>query len=323
MTSIYAASRKSFARIIAENDYLFRDPNVLSVGIGYKHIGGEESRRLALVVAVRKKIRNQKMIPVGYRIARKVTAGRSSSGGRPLFLPTDVIVQKPKRFSAGAAAMPGTAIRIGGGQTWGTLGGFVRSQYGEVFALTCSHVATDFGRVTRLGAPVLCTGDGAVFGRLARYSLLIPGMENWADVALVRVTSPGCLSRLSTLPPTICGVGGPCQVNDPVAIIGAASGKRTGTVTRFAVKECVFGWGGSPGACCYLTGQIEVGNLGRAGDSGAVAVDTSGRAVGLFVADNGTRDLMTPIDRVLLFASKPAAMCCAADDTAKLELSFV
>ncbi|HNX33721.1 MAG TPA: trypsin-like peptidase domain-containing protein [Kiritimatiellia bacterium] len=323
MTSINVAGRKMFAGIVAENDHLFRDPNVLSIGIGYKHTRGEESRRLALVVAVRKKIRNQKTIPAGYRIARKVKAGRSSPGGRPLFLPTDVIEQKPKRFSAAAAAVSGAAIQVVGGLTWGTLGGFVRSQNGEDYALTCSHVATDFGRVTRLGAPVTCAGDGAVFGRLARYSLLIPGVENWADVALVRVTSQGCLSRLATAQPAICGLGGPCQVNDPVAIIGAASGKRTGTVTRFAVKECVFGWGGSPGACCYLAGQIEVSDVGRAGDSGAVAVDARGRAVGLFVADNGVRDLMTPVDRALLFASKPAAMCCAADDTARLELSFV
>lgn len=325
MISLSAAS-KIYRRIIAENDHLFRDPNVLSIGIGYKRAGGGETKRLALVVAVRKKIRNQKTIPVGYCIARKVKAGISSPAGRKLFFPTDVIEQKPKHFSAASAVSgvrPGAAIRVLGGRTWGTLGGFVRSQSGVTYALTCSHVATDFGRVDRLGTPVVCTSDGVEFGRLARYSELVPGVVNWADVALVRVTSSGCLSQIDPARPLICGVGGLCRVKDAVTIIGASSHACTGKVEKLEVKERVYGWGGSDTDYCYLAGQIEASNLGVEGDSGAVATDSNGRAVGLFVADNGIKDLVTPIDRVLLFASKPDVMTHAAGDDLKLELSFV
>jgi endonuclease G len=317
-----AISTSLFRRLVEENNHVFRDPNVLSIGIGHKVRDGEKTGQLALIIAVRKKVRREKAIPQGYLVPKRVKVGPKSQKSPRRHLATDVIERKPKHFSAGPGNLIGAAVKVSGGSSSGTLGGFLRDQFGGYYALSCAHVLTDFGRITALGLPVELSANGRRIGVLTRHSPLRPGLPNPVDVALARVTAPDLQTALANSQPMVPGIGS-LNIGEPATIIGAVSGRSTGVVRRVEVQERVFGWGGLPSEYCLMIRQIEVEALGAGGDSGALSFNQKGRAAGLFIADNGNFDLVTPIQRALAFAAEPSAMNRAANDTSVLELSFV
>jgi hypothetical protein len=309
-------------RAIAAARGLFRDPNVLAIGIGERKRDRRPTGEIALVVTVMDKP-GIEHVAHGYRVPRKlrVPATRTQRGFE---LVTDVIVGQRKRFAVGArVAARDLSLRIcpEGHGSEGTLGGIVEDQHGAVFLLSCSHVLSDFGRVP-IGGPIFELERGRRIARLTRYFDLVPGATNYADVAIAKLASgvvDDLLPRTSVRSVATASPG----KGDAVQMFVQDATPSGGHVSQIDVQEKVYGWGGSETDYVVMAGQIEVEDLGVRGDSGAVVTDAQGRAVGLFIADNGSRDLMTPIARVLEFAGKPDITVHANADTEALELSFV
>jgi len=311
-------------RAIAAAREWFRDPNVLAIGIGKRERRGRRTEELAVVATVLEKPRAER-VPRGYRVPRTLRVPETRT--KPGFeIKTDVVVGHRKRFAtaaSGASAPLSLRIRPEGHGSEGTLGGVVRDSNDTVFLLSCSHVLSDFGRVGTAGVPIVELERGRRIARLRRYLKLVPGARNYADVAIAELMSNELVGWLVARAPIRSAATRIPVTGDDVLMFTQASTPSRGTVSQIDVEERVYGWASSDASYVVMAGQIEVEGLGVRGDSGAVVTDAAGRAVGLFVADNGAKDLMTPIARVLRFAGKPDLTVHAPGDTAFLDLSFV
>jgi hypothetical protein len=299
-------------RIVESCRHVTRDPNVLAVGIGYKRRRRTRLEELALLVTVAKKKPRTK-VPRGYLVPENV----SEAGLR---IQTDVVTGRRKYFrsiSVSGTSAIGMAIRPEGGAA-GTLGAILDDQRGKRFALSCSHVLTDFGRAGVVGHPILDGVSGATIGVLARFVTVIPGAHNLCDAAMAELIGDFSSAARNVVP--LRGLG-EVQCGDEVEVIGVHSRKR-GRVSQLGVEERVFGWADGIYNYCWMSQQIEVEDVGERGDSGAIVLNQDGQAVGLFIADNGARDLMTPIDRVLDTLASPAVCVRATDDDVALALQW-
>jgi hypothetical protein len=291
--------------------YLARDPNVVSLSVGWKRRGGRVRDELALVVGVRGK-RSHRRIPKGYRIPEFVNID-----GIPLR--TDVIPLRRKRFSVATRATGSTPARIHArGGSHGTLGAFLTDQTGRQFILSCSHVLTDFGRFSVLDHPIEDAASDRRIARLRRFTNLIPGADNSVDAALAEVSDTRLRERVP-LPvvPSIADV----EQDERLWLLDRQAG-RSGIVTRLGIAEKAYGWANDQYEYCWMVGQVEVSDLGQGGDSGSLVVNAGGQAVGLYVVDSGARDLMTPIARVLDALGDPATCVAGANDQNVLRLAW-
>ncbi len=298
--------------IVQKCRYLARDPNVVSLGVGWKRRGGRIRDELALVVGVRGK-RSRGRIPKGYRIPEFVNVDG-------LTLRTDVIPLRRKRFAAAGSGSGAAPIRIQArGGSEGTLGAFLSDQNGRQFILSCSHVLTDFGRFSVLNHPIEDAASGRRIARLCRFMNLIPGADNPVDGALAEVIDTGLREKVGL--PVVPGIA-EVEQDERVWVLDGQGG-RSGVVQRVGIAEKAYGWANDQYEYCWMVGQVEVSDLGQGGDSGSLVVNAQGQAVGLYVVDNGARDLMTPIARVLDALGDPAACVAGASDQNALQLSWV
>jgi hypothetical protein len=296
--------------------YLFRDTNILSIGVGHKRTARKKSSRMAVVFTVYRKVVNRKLIAEGYTIPKRLRV--PAKGKAVAFaIATDVVQQRRKSFSTTTSPV-GSKIQPEGSLSFGTFGAAVCDQDNRLFILSGSHVFTDYGRRAQIGQRIMDAASGREIAVLFRYFELLPGYPNYADVGLAELTAGDVIERIRANP-DLKGIG-TTEMGASVRVVGASSGSNSGEVSRLSVTERVFGWGGDPNASCIMSDQIEIEHLGVNGDSGAVVRDSDNKAVGLFIADNGRFDLMTDIRRVLLFASQPGTMICGPGDNRVLQL---
>ncbi len=287
------------------------DPNVNSVGIGYKEVKGKRTGTLCLQYTVDKKHqpdRLEALEAVGTRmIPKQITEGR-------LTLPTDVVERKFKvqytvlaqrtdfdRKRRMDPLRPGISI-ANVRETAGTLGCFVKDRgTGEVMMLSNWHVFN--GPSGRIGDAVSQPGpyddnsdvEANHVGQLVRSYLGLGG-----DCALASVTGRPFTTRILGLDVSPARIG-EAHLGDRIAKSGRTTGVTYGLVRRIHVTTKV-DYGGNIGE--QRVGGFEYGpdpdrpstdgEVSSGGDSGSLLMfcDRQGKvtniAGGLHFAGEGT-----------------------------------
>lgn len=282
------------------------DPNVTSVGVGYKHTGGKQTREVCIQFTVRSKLPEPEMEAVGTTLLPKtVIIGGQEVATDVLereFHPGYQVVQleaKSDRKGRANPLVPGISVSHPSG-TAGTLGAIVYdAKTGQACMLSNWHVLhTSHGK---LGDTVVQPGpfdDNRVSqnaaGVLVRSHLGIAG-----DCAIARIEHRdfgGTVLDLGVQPRSIARVA----LGDKVVKSGRTTGVTFGIVTRVDVVTKI-NYGGSVGV--QQIGGFEIGpdptkpgpggEVSAGGDSGSDwLVAKKGKAtdimVGLHFAGEGT-----------------------------------
>lgn len=267
------------------------DPNITSVGIGYKRTEGKETSELALQFSVRTKAVPESLPQLGTKLIPKtVTVGGEE-------FPTDVIEReyKPSYRKVQAFAKDERRVRadpvspgvsVGNVHTSaGTLGTFVRDRHtSRIVMLSNWHVL--HGASAAVGADIVQPGkfdDNAVernrIGKLLRSHLGPAG-----DCAIASIAGRKFDNTILQLGVSCRTIGDP-QLGDRVVKSGRTTGVTYGIVTRLEVNTRMTYHGG-PTA---IIGGFEIGpdpkrpapdnEISRGGDSGSawLAVDAKGK----------------------------------------------
>lgn len=260
---------------------LLQDPNVTSVGIGYKQVDGAATRQLALQFTVDRKVAPESIEALGStRIPPAIDIGG-------VLVPTDVIERtyapayvqveltpKDPRKVRAAVLQPG--LSIGNLHTTaGTLGALVRDcTTGRTVMLSNWHVL--HGPDADIGVDVVQPGrhdDNRVqankVGRLLRSHLGAAG-----DCAIASIANREMANEVLGLGLPIVSVGDP-ELGDKVIKSGRTTGVTQGVVVRIEVNTRLDYGTGSPA----VIGGFEIGvddsaapadgEISRGGDSGA------------------------------------------------------
>lgn len=313
---------------------LLRLPNVVGVGLGYKRIGGEETREPAVVVFVSEKVPEGEL-PRALRIPRRING-----------LPTDVVyIGKVRLLGEQVARMrpaqPG--ISIGHYEiTAGTFGALVYdARSGEPLILSNNHILANQsnGRDGRAkqGDPILQPGpyDGGKVGsdtiaRLERFAPLRYSVEQATCPAaarfeglvnsLIRTYRSGYFIKVykqTPLPNIIdAAVARPVDagaVTDDILGLGRVKGVAPPELGA-AVRKSGRTSGLTSGAIAYVDATVTVqldenrfavfedqmmmGPMSQPGDSGSLIVDDRMRAVGLLFAGSTETTVANRIDNV-------------------------
>ncbi len=235
-------------------------------------------------------------------------------------LPRDADIEVTGRIQAGgvlqssAPCMKKRPLRVGScisheRLTSGTLGAFVHDTQagsGEILILSCRHVISDESDRRRILQPGRAHGGTLRdhFGDLKRWALL-RRTGNVADAAVATITDKKAMPDDLKIP-NLGELTGMWRLADMEHLLGievVKVGSRT-KVTRGRVS-----WVG-PYAMAYddrdrwFNQLIEVkgkrGPFSEGGDSGALVVDTKGRAVGLLIGGNENgQSYLSPIESTL------------------------
>ncbi|MBR1034180.1 DNA/RNA non-specific endonuclease [Bradyrhizobium liaoningense] len=267
------------------------DPNITSVGIGYKQTKGEKTPELAIQFSVHAKAVAEALPQLGTKPIPKYLEVDGEQ------IPTDVIERKyepsfkklglePKneRRVRADPVLPGVSV----GNlftTAGTLGTFVRDkQTKRTVMLSNWHVMQ--GSQGTLGDDVVQPGkfdDNRVelnrIGKLLRSHLGPAG-----DCAIASITGRKFSNKIIGLGTSFSDIGEP-QLDDRVVKSGRTSGVTFGVVTRLEVNTRMT----YPGGQTAIIGGFEIGpdpkkpapdnEISRGGDSGSIwmAVDLKGK----------------------------------------------
>ncbi|WP_026478699.1 chymotrypsin family serine protease [Alkaliphilus transvaalensis] len=301
-------------------------PGVVSVGIGYKSVNKKDTKQLAIVVGVEKKLTRTEVdqqgmipeyldgIPTDVVEIGKIILGDSNK--RAIEDQSTDMEVTDIRKSKVRPAPPGVSIshfRVSSG----TFGAVVKGSFpGGIAILSNNHVIANNtnGLDTRaaIGDIILQPGwlyggrDNEVIARLAAFSPILwipsekygPGVPiNLIDAALAIPLKPFLVTDL------ILGLGPVLGVTD--AVIGMhvfKSGASTGVtdgyirqvhafvVVRSRLDETI---------TALFDDQIISERISRPGDSGSLVLDSFGRAVGLIFAASENQSFFNPIKYVL------------------------
>jgi len=249
--------------------------NVVGFGYGPRRVGGSHIRELALKVYVKSKLpRSRVRIPIPREL--------EIPGHRPV--PIDVVAMgNPSPH--GSVVPAGSAIGHDGGG-WGTLGCLV-TKTGDTapYILGNSHVLALCGYAHE-GEAIRRASSTAFEDRIATLDKWVPfvgsdGFDNVVDAAIAKVDDTDLVSAaiLDLGVPT--GVSWFAPPGSKVRVHGAASGTRTAEVTdaNFHGKLDYDGPAGS--FTLGFRDQILIEPINEPGDSGAIALNESGRIVGM------------------------------------------
>jgi hypothetical protein len=308
-------------------DSIFRLPNVIACGVGYKVMDNGTTDELAVVVSVTRKL------PAAVLSAAELIP-RLLDGIR-----TDVVETGSLRAFQGArdrwrpVIPPGVSLgHINA--TAGTFGCLVH-RAGEVFMLSNNHVLANANRC-HMGDPIIQPGrlDGGVppdrvatladyvpldFGGDAPTCSLATAVEqglnalsglfgsqhrvmayqrtpgnNRVDAALARPDDPVAVT------PEIVGIGRPrgvrrATLGTPVKKSGRTTGYTEGRIIQIDVtSEVSYGL-----ARARFFGQLMANGMSQPGDSGSAVLDPDNYVVGLLFAGSENATLITPIQPVL------------------------
>ncbi len=296
-------------------DELFRKPNVVGCGVGFKIAGDVQTNEPCVVVSVSRKV------PAAQLAASEIIPKLLGQ------IKTDVIetgifraFQNPQQRMR--PAQPGLSLGHHA-ITAGTLGCLVRRD-GELFILSNNHVLANSNNA-RLGDAILQPGpaDGGtsadkiaeladfvpldfgasepsgcaaflwklIFGRPVPQS---PGGNNRVDCALARPLSPNLVL------PEILAIGRPtgtgtATLGTPVQKFGRTTGYTQGQIIQIAVTASV----DYEGRLAVVHDQLMAGAMSQGGDSGSAVLDQQKRVIGLLFAGSDTTTLINPIQPVL------------------------
>lgn len=305
------ARHAGMAELHDEHGAWFRQSNVVGIGLGQKLRRGVFAGR-ALQVFVRRK-RPLSTLEPSLQVPGEID-------GRPLGiqakLPVDVREvgeQRTESFMVvSRPALPGYNVGDESGAS-GTIGCVVRDRVsGALLGLSCAHVLAPDGaaRGATIYVPSLSEAEDrgvlgeAEMGTLARVApmgfTLADGATN-VDAATFAPTRPDDLSaRVATLGTKPAGVRRTVAEGVRVRKIGSISGETHGTVqtTVCTVKMPVSDASGMTREALFLD-QIGVTRFTDAGDSGALVLDESNRAVGLHFFATDALSVCQPVQRVL------------------------
>ncbi len=270
---------KSYVRANAES--FLADPNITSVGIGYKSTGGKRTKQISLQFTVGEKVRPEALGALGTTpIPRTITVGGVEVPTDVLersFSPAYKVVQaeaKDPRRERADTIRPG--ISVGSVRTTaGTLGAFVRDRTsGQIVILSNWHVLN--GPDGQIGDDVVQPGqfdDNRVernkIGKLIRSHLGPAG-----DCAIASVSGRTIANDILGINTTFSLLGEP-DLDDRVVKSGRTTGVTYGVVTRVHVNTRINYGGGVQ----ETIGGFEIGpdpdhpaannEISRGGDSGS------------------------------------------------------
>jgi endonuclease G, mitochondrial len=286
---------KRYVRAHAEG--FLRDPNITSVGIGYKHTAGQKTPELAVQFSVKSKVVPEELPGLGTQLIPPTLNVEGES------VPTDVVERsfepsytttepKPKDERRGRAPVLRPGMSIGSVATLGgTLGTFVLDPKSkQVLILSNWHVLQ--GSKGQLGDDVVQPAkhdDNRVeennVGKLVRSHLGPAG-----DCAIASVSGRGISNDIIELEVSCAKIGDP-HLGDSVVKSGRTTAVTYGVVTRLEVStKMVY-----PGGAEATVGGFEIGpdpknpasenEISRGGDSGSawMAVDKRGKATDIML----------------------------------------
>ncbi len=304
-------------------DKLFKMPNVVGIGIGYKVSGGVVTNEIAITISVSKKVASAQL--AASDIVPKLLGS----------IKTDVVetgvfraFQDPKQKMR--PARPG--VSIGHYQiTAGTFGCLVK-RGSEVLILSNNHVLANSNNAN-LGDAILQpgpydggtaadkiaelaefvpiefgTGDGTqpggcsgllrsllgLFGQPPQARSINQPGDNHVDCAIARPLSPDLVT------PEILQIGTPAGV--ATATLGTSVQKfgRTTSYTQDRIIQVdVTASVDYGGPIAVFRGQLMAGAMSQGGDSGSAVLDDQKRVIGLLYAGSETTTLINPIQDVL------------------------
>ena len=276
---------------------LLQDPNVTSVGIGYKQVGGAPTRQLALQFTVDHKVALESLETLGSaRIPAAIDIGGTlvptdviERTYAPAYVQVELVPKDPRKLRA-AVLQPG--LSIGNLHTTaGTLGALVRDRTsGRTVMLSNWHVLQ--GPDAEIGADVVQPGrhdDNRVqankVGRLLRSHLGAAG-----DCAIASIANRDIANDVLGLGQAIVAVGDP-ELGDKVIKSGRTTGVTQGVVVRVEVNTKLdYGTGTMAAIGGFEIGVDETalpsdGEISRGGDSGAawLALGPRGKTTGVML----------------------------------------
>jgi hypothetical protein len=308
-------------------DRLFRHPNVVACGVGYKVTSEGPTDELSVVVSVTQKL------PAA-QLSESEMVPRAVDGVKTDVVETGAIcaLQTPlDRWRP--MTPPGASVGHYNGSA-GTLGCVVRRR-NELFFLSNNHVLANLNQC-RAGDSILQPGrqDGGTpqdqiatlaeyvpldFGGGASTCKLAGAMEktlnalagvagsshriltyrqtpgsNHVDAALARPNDPTCIT------PEILGIGRPrgaraANLGTQVKKSGRTTGYTEGQIIQIDVtSQVVYG-----AARATFHGQLMAGGMSAPGDSGSAVLDAENYVVGLLFAGSDAATLINPIQSVL------------------------
>ncbi|OGS49228.1 MAG: hypothetical protein A3K68_05905 [Euryarchaeota archaeon RBG_16_68_13] len=278
------------------------NPDVVGIGIGHKHVRGQEIAELAVKVYVRQKL-HPLLVKDGLRIPEEiegVPTDVEESGEFSIWRPLPPIYQRKVRPAMGGLSIGHYEISAG------TLGCLVKDR-GDVYILSNNHVLANEGRGAE-GDPVLQPGrydggkaDKDVLARLDTYVALDPEGPNVADCAIAQPFDPDDVS-LDILNLGRLRGSREAHLDEKVQKSGRTTRLTHGTVVDASATLRV---GYSTGAYVF-TDQIlvhgERGAFSAGGDSGSAIVSYDGHAVGLLFAGSPfftVANKMTNVEKAL------------------------
>lgn len=281
-------------------------PEVTSVGMGRKLVGGRDTGQLCIQFGVEEKLPFEG-IPPARRLPSRLGAGRGE-------VPTDVVptsrfschtsghpfpCEVPERRRRARPAMGGYSVGHHR-STAGTLGAALIAPNHARFVLSNNHVLALCNRA-RPGDPILQPGpvDGGnenddVLATLDRFVPLDPSGPNQTDAALARVgESAGVLTGVHLFG-TVLGPG-PTRLGCKVRKCGRTTGATSGIVTRVAVTARVH----YDTDILLFTDVFETTPMSHPGDSGSAVLDGGNRILGLLFAGSPLSTLVCPIGPIV------------------------
>ena len=257
-----------------EWDAFFVDPNVTSVGLGRKYVGGVETEEICVSVGVRRKL-PIRAISHAYRIPKRIELDGDFSA-----ISTDVLtLGRPIEYQS---------ISPGDGCTtfepfssWGTIGLTMLDQSGDPHILSNNHVIAARNEAA-IGASVEANIDGlsVEVANLTRFVPLTFRRDNFADAAIA-VLRDGIGYSTS-----IAGIGQPtglgaARIGERIRKSGNATGLTSGRVTRLFVSAALRGTSGAPDA--DFENMIETAQTAAGGDSGSALINSRREVLGILI----------------------------------------
>lgn len=203
-------------------------------------------------------------------------------------------------------ALAGCSVGVVGGEA-GTLGCLVRDlDTGARLVLGAGHVLAPRGRSSvgaalRQPAPVDCGRARDAIARVLRHTPLRrgAGYPNRVDAAVAELHDPSSVSRTMRVSGRrLVGVRAP-KVGLRVEKVGRTSGRTRGKILDADASLRIRFSSASKPARLGFRNLVLCEYMSRGGDSGAIAIDAHGRAVGLLIAGGRQVSVFCRIDRSL------------------------
>ena len=286
------------ARQIRRVRDIFKDRNVVGIGIAEKEIGKKRTGELSLCFYVEKKFATTKGKP--HKLIPPVL-----SVGRRTAVFTDVQQIGKIHLHVNRQQTPiESGYSVGIASATGTLGAIVKKG-GDYFLLSSSHVLANSGN-GKIGDMIIYPGpadlNGAPSQKVALLSAFVPfrktGLVNRVDAALAQVNE----DSVKNLDFSIYKGSAPPDIIDPALRMKIAMRGRTSGNSQGTVKSVTFSYYlNYPGVGeIGFVDQVACSTYAADGDSGALVVDqATGKIVGLHCGGSSSFSFFNPISEVI------------------------